>query len=374
MTKRALVCGAGISGLTAGIYLTRLGWDVTVFEKDPELRTAGAGLNLWPNGMRVLEKIGLRSALATVATSLDYYRTFSSTGDVIAVEDVRNWREKYGAPLCGIYRRDLSRILVEALGSEKLRVGHQLVSVEQDDDVVCTFANGESARGDLVLGADGIGSIVRASIFGEQEFSTDVLVRWRGLFNLADVDVDPLSEAEVWGEDGHLGYLPIGGGRAYWFAAADGITHDPDAVIRHFSGWRGSPVPGLIAATDKSTIIRSDLHDFVRPLDNWSQGRVTLAGDAAHPMLPGMAQGANQALEDIDALCMSLDAHDDVGSALEAYERIRIQQVAPIVRGSRSLFDFDDQNELVHGNKNPLFDRYERFVERRGGATGTSAA
>jgi 2-polyprenyl-6-methoxyphenol hydroxylase-like FAD-dependent oxidoreductase len=87
-----------------------------------------------------------------------------------------------------------------------------------------------------------------------------------------------------------------------------------------------------------------------------------------------MAQGANQALEDIDALCMSLDAHDDVGDALEAYERIRIQQVAPIVRGSRSLFDFDDQNELVHGNKNPLFDRYERFVERRGGTTGTSAA
>ncbi|MCK9553136.1 FAD-dependent oxidoreductase [Aquamicrobium sp.] len=96
MTKRALVCGAGISGLTAGIYLTRLGWDVTVFEKDPELRTAGAGLNLWPNGMRVLEKIGLRSALSTVAASLDYYRTFSSTGDIIAVEDVRNWRKKYG--------------------------------------------------------------------------------------------------------------------------------------------------------------------------------------------------------------------------------------------------------------------------------------
>lgn len=367
MTKRALVCGAGISGLAAGIYLTRLGWDVTVFEKDPELRTAGAGLNLWPNGMRVLEKIGLRSALATVAVSLDCYRTFSSTGDVIAVEDVRGWREKYGAPLCGIYRRDLSKMLLGALGSEKLRLGHQLVSVEQDAEVTCKFANGEVARGDLLLGADGIGSIVRSSIAGEQKFSTDTLVRWRGLFNLADVDVDPLSEAEVWGPDGHLGYLPIGGGRAYWFAAADGITQDPDAVIEHFSLWQGSPVPGLIAATDKSTIIRSDLHDFVHPLDTWSKGRITLAGDAAHPMLPGMAQGANQALEDIDVLCTSLDDHDDIETALEAYERIRIPQVAPIVKGSRSLFDFDDQHQLAHGNKNPLFDRYHRFVERRAG-------
>ena len=366
MRKRALVCGAGISGLTAGICLRRLGWHVTVFEKDSELRTAGAGLNLWPNGVRVLKSLGLGARYEEISCSLERYRTFSSTGEVVAVEDLRDWPERYGAYLSGVYRRDLSRMLLDALGSERIRFGYQLAEVEQDDQVVCRFTNGEVAEGDLLVGADGIGSIVRGAVFGQQPFTAAGLVRWRGLFDLCDVDVDPLSEAEVWGEDGHFGYLPIGHGKAYWFAAADGITHDPKAVVAHFAAWKGSPVPDLVAATDEATIIRSDLHDFVEPMPHWSKGRVTIAGDAAHPMLPGMAQGANQALEDIAALGTALAAHDDVEHALQVYEQTRMPQVAPIVRYSRSLFDFDDNHELTKSDRNPLFDRYDRIVERRG--------
>lgn len=365
MTRHALICGAGISGLAAGICLSRLGWDVTVFEKDVELRTAGAGLNLWPNGVRVLKHLGVGDQFLAIASSLEHYRTFSSTGEVIAVDDVRDWPEKYGAPLCGVFRRDFSRMLAEALGADKIRFGRQLVAVEQDDKVTCRFANGETATGDLLIGADGIGSIVRDCVFGQPAFSAQGLVRWRGMFDLADVDVDPLSEAEVWGPDGHFGYLPIGKGRAYWFGAADGITQDTDAIVAHFGSWEGGPVPGLIAATDKASIIRSDLHDFIQPLPQWSKGRVTIAGDAAHPMLPGMAQGANQALEDIKALGAALAAEPDIAKALQAYERERIPAVAPIVQYSRSLFDFDEQHGLIGGHRNPLFDRYDRFVERR---------
>lgn len=369
MEKRALICGAGISGLSAGITLSRLGWDVTVFEKDSELRTAGAGLNLWPNGVRVLKSLGLGDRYTEISCSLERYRTFSSRGEVVAVEDLRDWPERYGAFLSGVFRRDLSRMLLGALGHDRIRFGHQLTEVEQGDRVACRFSNGEIADGDLLVGADGIGSMVRAAVFGQQQFTAAGLVRWRGLFNLADVDVDPLSEAEVWGEDGHFGYLPIGNGKAYWFAAADGITHDRDAVVTHFAAWKGSPVPALVAATDVETIIRSDLHDFIEPMSRWSKGRVTLAGDAAHPMLPGMAQGANQALEDIAALGTSLASHEDVEQALAAYERIRIPQVAPVVRYSRSLFDFDDNHGLTKSNRNPLFDRYDNIVERRGTAS-----
>lgn len=364
MTKRALICGAGISGLSAGICLSRLGWEVTVFEKDDELRTAGAGLNLWPNGVRVLNHLGVGDRFREIAASLDFYRTFSSTGEVVAVEDVRDWPKRYGAALSGVFRRDLSRLLKDALGAHKIRLGRHLVAVEEGDTVICRFADGETVEGELLVGADGIGSVVRNSLFGEPEFSAQGLVRWRGLFDLADVDVDPLSEAEVWGPDGHFGYLPIGSGRAYWFGAADGITHDANAVVAHFGSWAGGPVPGLIAATDKATIIRSDLHDFVRPLDHWSKGRVTLAGDAAHPMLPGMAQGANQALQDIRALGSALANHDDVERALQVYERERIPAVAPVVQYSRSLFDFGEQHDFANSQRNPLFDRYDRFVER----------
>ena len=183
--------------------------------------------------------------------------------------------------------------------------------------------------------------------------------------NVADADADPNTEVEVWGTDGHFGCLPIGGGKAYWFAAADGLTQDVEEVVDFFGSWRGSLVPAVIAATDKSTIIRNSLRDLVRPLKNWSSGRITLAGDAAHPVLPGMAQGANQALEDVDVLCQCLGSYGSVESALAAYEGIRIAQVAPVIKASRALFDYEGQNEVAKGNKNPLFDRYHRLAERR---------
>ena len=364
MTKRALVCGAGISGLSLGIALRRMGWTVSVFDKDSELRVAGAGLNLWPNGVRVLRKLGLGSRYQEISASLDYYRTFSSDGNVVAVDDLRDWPDRYGAALSGIYRRDLSAMLVDALGRVHLHLDRKVVAVEQNDTVICRFENGETAEGDVRIGADGINSAVRASVFGPQEFSSDGLTRWRGLFDLADVSVDPRSEGEIWGNDGHLGYLPIGKGRAYWYASARGITDDPAKARAHFSAWEGSAVPSLIRATELSSMIRNELHELASPLPHWSKGRITLMGDAAHPMLPGMAQGANQALEDVGALSMALDSHEDVETALQAYERKRIPWVAPIVRYSRSLFDFDERHEMASGTQNPLLDRYMTIVER----------
>jgi FAD-dependent urate hydroxylase len=364
MAKHALICGAGISGLSLGIALRRLGWNVCVFDKDSELRVAGAGLNLWPNGVRALRGVGLGSRYQEISASLDYYRTFSSDGKVVAVDDLKDWPDRYGAPLSGVFRRDLSSMLVDALGRENLYLGRKVVDVDQSDRVLCRFENGETATGDVLIGADGINSAVRTSLFGPQEFSSDGLTRWRGLFNLADVDVDARSEGEVWGSDGHLGYLPIGKGRAYWYASARGITEDPMKARAHFGAWDWSTVRDLISATEPSSMIRNELHEFVRPLSNWSSGRITLVGDAAHPMLPGMAQGANQALEDVRVLSEALHAYEDVEAALKAYEQKRIPWVAPIVRYSRSLFDFDERHEMAGGSQNPLLDRYMNIVER----------
>ncbi|MGE0237657.1 MAG: FAD-dependent monooxygenase [Parvibaculaceae bacterium] len=367
MTKRALVCGAGISGLSIGIALKRMGWEVSVFDKDSELRVAGAGLNLWPNGVRVLRELGLGPRYQAISASLDYYRTFSADGKVVAVDDLRDWPDRYGAPLSGVYRRDLSAMLVDALGRERLHLGRKVVGVEQRETVICRFENGEAVEGDVLIGADGINSAVRTSLFGQQEFSSDGLTRWRGLFDLANVNVDPRSEGEVWGSDGHLGYLPIGKGRAYWYATARGITDDPAKAREHFRAWEGSAVPSLICATELSSMLRNELHEFVRPLPHWSKGRITLMGDAAHPMLPGMAQGANQALEDVRALSRALDSHEDIEIALQAYEQERIPWVAPVVRYSRSLFDFDERHDMARGSQNPLLDRYENIVERKNG-------
>ncbi|WP_051791294.1 FAD-dependent oxidoreductase [Amycolatopsis jejuensis] len=365
MTKRVLICGAGIGGLTAGLRLRRLGWDVRLFEREPEIRTAGAGLNLWPNGVRILRELGVGEEFASISTSLSRYRTFSSTGEVLDVRDVRTWSAQFGGVLAGVYRRDLNRMLADALGRERIHLEHALVGVEESaGGVTCRFSNGQVVHGDLLIGADGIHSVVRRSLFGEREFSSDGLVRWRGLFDLADTDIDPMAEAEVWGPDGHFGYLPMGKGRAYWFAAGEGIVDDVEEFFARFGAWEGSPVPGLLRATDRPTIIRNALHDFVEPLEKWCSARIALLGDAAHPMLPGLAQGANQALADVSALGRALASGNDVPAALAAYQEERIPAVAPVVRLSRSLFDFESENhDSSVGSGNPLFARYERYVE-----------
>ncbi|MYW92981.1 FAD-dependent monooxygenase [Amycolatopsis rubida] len=365
MTKRVLVCGAGIGGLTAGLRFRQLGWEVLLFEREPEIRTAGAGLNLWPNGVRILRELGVGEQLASISTSLSRYRTFSSTGEVLDVRDITAWSARFGGVLAGVYRRDLNRMLADALGRERIHLDHALTGVEESADrVTCRFSNGRVVHGDVLIGADGIHSVVRTSLFGEREFSSDGLVRWRGLFDLADTGIDPMAEAEVWGPDGHFGYLPMGKGRAYWFAAGDGLVDDVEAFFARFGAWAGSPVPDLLRATDRPTIIRNALHDFVKPLKEWCSSRIALLGDAAHPMLPGLAQGANQALADVSALGRALESGRDVPAALAAYQEERIAAVEPVVRLSRSLFDFGSENlDSELGSGNPLFARYERYVE-----------
>jgi 2-polyprenyl-6-methoxyphenol hydroxylase-like FAD-dependent oxidoreductase len=359
-----LICGTGVGGLSAGLALKRAGFDVVVFERHPELRTAGVGLNVWPNGVRVLYDLGLADEFNRTANLLESYKTYSSDGELVGDEDLVAYRERYGAPVTGVYRRDLNAMLARALGDEHLRFGHELTGVEQTgDEVICTFANGERATGDFLVAADGVYSVVRTQLFGEKEFRPDEHVRWRGVFDVQDAGVDPHAEVDVIGPDGHLGWLPIGRGLAYWYAAGHGLVEKAQA-LEYFGSWTATPVPAVLAATQDETVIRNELMDLAVPLDRWTQGRVTLLGDAAHPMLPGVAQGANQALQDTAALVAELTSGADVERALSAYESARIGTATRVVEISRSLFDYDAKlGELEEVRNNPIFSRYADVVE-----------
>lgn len=364
MTRNALVCGAGISGLATAIGLTKRGWTVTVFEREDQLRTAGAGLNLWPNGVRVLDALGVGERYRQICKILARYCTYDSDGTLIATEDVSHWQDRFGAPLTGVYRSDLSEMLADAVGGDRIRFGCRLTGFDDDGARVhAFFADGTQAAGDLLVGADGVHSATRAALFGEHELQDDGLVRWRGMFDLAASGVDQDAEVEVLNSDAHLGYLPIGGSRAYWFAAVRGIEQNQEAVYDYFAGWRDSLVTKVIHATYRDTIISNVLEDFVTPLASWARGRVALVGDAAHPMLPGLAQGANQALQDARVLAQVLD-ENAVEAGLQAYEVRRLPQVAPIVANSRSLFDFSGQHATYrHRSTNEIFRNYMQFAE-----------
>jgi 2-polyprenyl-6-methoxyphenol hydroxylase-like FAD-dependent oxidoreductase len=364
MAGKALVIGAGVGGLSTGLALKNAGYDVVVCERHPELRTAGVGLNLWPNGVRVLDELGLSETFMSVSNVIAQYRTFSSDGEPVSAEDTGAYRARFGAPLTGVYRRDLNALIAEALGRERIRFEHELVEFDDSGDAVeCRFANGASESGHLLVGADGVFSRVRRQLFGEIPFRADKHVRWRGLFNVADAKVAPDQQVDVIGADAHIGWLPIGKGRAYWYAAGDGLD-DREAALGRFNSWTKTRIPEIIAVTPVDSIIRNDLFDLDPPLDEWGRGRVTLLGDGAHPMLPGMAQGANQALEDTSMLVRCLAEGDGVEEALRRYEATRIPKAKRIVHLSRSLFDFEGESAAVSEMHNyPLFQRYAQAVE-----------
>jgi FAD-dependent urate hydroxylase len=360
----ALVCGGGVGGLSVGLALKRAGFHVTVFERHPELRTAGVGLNLWPNGVRVLQDLGVGEEFERIANIIQRWPTFSSDGELVTVEDVGAYRERFGAPLTGLYRKDLNALIADALGAGNIRYGHELVNVEDHGQhVECMFANGERVSGDVLIGADGVYSRVRTLLFGQAEFRGDDHVRWRGLFKVEDAGIDPVEEVDVIGDTGHLGWLPIGKGLAYWYAAGEGLD-TKEAALAYYRSWTSTPVPKLIDVTPDENIIRNELIDFAEPLERWSVGRITLLGDAAHPMLPGVAQGASQALEDAVVLTERLMSNASVEEALQAYESARMDRANRIVEISRYLFDYDEKlDELDEIQTNPIHKRYYEVVE-----------
>jgi FAD-dependent urate hydroxylase len=360
MPARALVCGAGVGGLSLGLALERAGYEVTVFEQAPEARTAGVGLNLWPNAVRVLHALGLREDYARISSTLSSYLVFRTDGRLVRCEDVGAYQELYGAPLTGVYRRDLNAMLAQALGLDRIRFGHELVAFDDlGDGVECRFANGATASGDFLVGADGAFSRVRSQLFGTVAFH-GVSVRWRGLFDVAAADIDPTEQVDVLDVNGHLGWLPIGRGRAYWYAAGTGLD-DKDTALSYFTSWTNTRVPEIVEATPDDAIIRNELGAPETELQRWGIGRVTLLGDAAHPPLPGIAQGAGQTLEDAVVLARCLAEQPGIEDALRSYESARIPKIARVTRVSAKLFSFEETFEKPE-EAHPVF-RYADVVE-----------
>ena len=269
-------------------------------------------------------------------------------GKVLAEWPTGQISENVGAPIVGIGRPDVQRILVGALDGVEIRYGHRFAALDQDDSgVTARFENGAEERGAVLVGADGSASSVRPLFYpAERHYSG--YTTWLASAEFTDFPAE--THAQWYGPKTILGAHPIGGGRTYWYA---GYTtkpggSDPDMkqrVLELFGDW-AHPVPAMLGATDPAHMARSDIYDLPRR-ESWGEGRVTLLGDAAHPMVPALGQGACQAIEDGVILGRILGASEDDPAALKAYESKRIERTAPIVKRARM------QGGLMQGN-NPL--------------------
>jgi FAD-dependent urate hydroxylase len=343
---RAMVVGGGIGGLTAAVALRRAGVEAVVFEKAGELREIGAGISLWANAMKALQKLGLYEAVLAIGRPLRPKGELRSpSGEVFYEFPAAAMEERFGGVTGVVHRADLQKTLHAALGEEAIRLGAEVTGFEQDKGgVVVRFAGGREERCELLVGADGLHSVVREQLLDDGPPLYAGYVAWRGVAELGDEPSPDGGAFETWGGGERFGLVNLGRRRVYWYATKNAPKGEENAgprserkeeLLARFGGWH-EPIPTIIRVTDDSGIHRDGVYHR-EPAKRWGEGRITLLGDAAHPMTPDLGQGACQAIEDAVVLARSLDEEGDIEAALRLYEKRRADRVAYVVRLSRRL-------------------------------------
>ncbi|MET0868644.1 MAG: FAD-dependent monooxygenase [Pseudorhodoplanes sp.] len=339
-----IVVGGGIGGLFAANALIAEGMKVSVYEQAPALGEIGAGVFITPNSVRQMQRVGLGPSVekwgARVGPNSGYFRDDGTPIAPVQVTDSSGWNATFG-----MHRADFVAFLSEALPGGLVRTGQRCTGFDQDENSArVTFADGTSAKSDIVIGADGIHSELRPFVFPPSNPVFSGTVAYRGLVPRKLVPDWSLNAWMMWlGLGRHFLAFPVRAGELINFVgfvpAGEEMKEswtargDPDALRAEFAGWdpRVGELLSHVTSTFKWALYDRD------PLPTWTRGRLTLLGDAAHPMLPHLGQGANQSIEDGMALATILARSDreTAPSALLAYEKLRRERVASVQRGAR---------------------------------------
>ncbi|MFZ5482496.1 MAG: FAD-dependent monooxygenase [Myxococcota bacterium] len=331
-----LVAGAGIGGLTLAAALRRAGIAVSVFERAPTLGPAGAGITVQTNAMLALARVGLDRAVLAAGATPRRMRIANAAGAILQDLDAVAAAAPLGQPLVALHRARLHAVLLDAAGP--VETGRTVVGYrEEPERVVASLADGGEVAGDLLVGADGLRSAVRAQLLGETPLRYAGYTSWRGVCpNGGRFPED--APVEIWGRGARFGIVPIGHDEIYWFATEDTPAggHDTDAqahLVGLFGGWAW-PCAELVRATPH--VLRTDIQDR-DPVERWTSARVALLGDAAHPMTPNLGQGGCQAIVDAVVLAEALAGEPALAGALARYELARVAAANRVVRMSRTF-------------------------------------
>lgn len=366
---KALVMGAGIGGLSAAVALKAAGISCEVFEAVQEIKPVGAAISIWPNGVKCMNLLGMGDITETYGGPLRYmaYQDHRH-GKTLTRFSLAPLVERTGGRPCPVSRSELQGEMLNFWGCDAVRFGKRATRVAEDDDgVTVWFSDGTTARGDMLIAADGSHSALRPYVLGftpERRYAG--YVNWNGLVEIDEA----IAPADQWttfvGEGKRVSLMPVARGRFYFFfdvplpagLAEDRSTLKAD-LSRYFSGW-AAPVQELIARLDPATTNRIEIHD-IEPFDRLVRGKVALLGDAGHSTTPDIGQGGCAALEDAVVLGEALRDGKDIVAALRQYEARRCERVRDLILKARRRCD------ITHGKEMALTEAWYRELEEESG-------
>jgi len=340
--KRVVVVGGGVGGLTSALGLQRAGVEVEVHEKYPDVASRASGFTLWSYAIKELLALGLDDP-ERIGSPIEVTEVRNQVGRLIEEMPVGEVSRELGAPSCDVRRPDMQRALIELLGDGVVRMGSEVVGVEQDSDsATVLLADGSRSSGDLVIGADGVHSVVRDHVAGSSKLNYSGYSGWGGILDgFAHELLQPNRHVEVWAQGSKGGVADVGNGQTRWYvvhkapAGSKDLPVVKDEILAHISGWYELLRDAVDAAPPES-IVQTEAWDL-DPLDTWVDGRVVLLGDSAHATTPFASMGACMTILDCRALVDRLVSDAPFEEALGTYQNARKEHDESIVRHSRRL-------------------------------------
>jgi 2-polyprenyl-6-methoxyphenol hydroxylase-like FAD-dependent oxidoreductase len=354
---KVLVAGAGIGGLSTAIALRTKGFDVELYEAAPRSRISGGGLGIASNATKVLAALGVDLPKAGVGRVCERFDLRTARGRRIRELPIRSVADELGSPVVNVRRSDLIALLRDCLADTPIHYGAAVLGYHRTGDrVSIACGDGTTGAGDVLVGADGIRSAVRAQVAGPEPVNEYGYVCWIAAVPFTHPLLPPGGAAHYWGAGQRFGLIDIGAGHAYWWATRNATASDVD-VRRCFDGWAAEVVEA-IARTPDSDIVCVPAQDRAF-LESWGDGPVTLVGDAAHPMLTSLSQGAGTAIEDGYVLAHHLTTAPHPLVGLRRYEAARRDRTRWLVSASRRLSRIE---QLAHPVAVRLRDLAIRFA------------
>ncbi len=329
------IIGGGIGGLSAALAFQRVGLSATVYEQAPRIEAVGAGIGLWPGALNSLREIGVAQWFWDLPVCpFRWAQTATPRGKPITGFDVSGITGGLGYV---VRRSDLHSALLEPLDPKAVVIGKRLVGLRQADGVTLSFDDGTVTTADLVIGADGLQSVVRRAVLGASRARYSGETCWRGIAKFQTADAGLMQEFQGAGRRGAV--HAVDAQTVYWWttarAAAGAPAGSKDDLVGALRDW-DCELPAAIAATEESAILHNDLYDR-DPVSRWSDGPVTLLGDAAHPTTPNLGLGGCMAIEDSLVLARAVRENRTFGPALAQYEYERHARTSRVVKMSRLM-------------------------------------